>query len=293
MASRLLGGAGQEREAGADKRISKAADAIASGKPSLVWLQGATESGCTVSFSNAEYPDIFQAIEGVRLEFQQTLSAKSGTFVLDKYKKGGLDILVLEGAVPSGKFGFMGEDENGEEIPFENWVKQLGAVAKYAIAVGTCASFGGIHAARPNPTGCRCMQDVLPDKAVVKIPGCPPHPDWISLSLLALLEGKPLPNFWNKKVHERCNYHYCYENEEFSKEFDQDACRKKIGCKGQDDYADCAVRKWNRQSFCMEVGAPCTGCVSKGFPDATSPFFEEKSPVASFSAKKLNFGSKK
>jgi len=279
--------------AGSDARVAKAADAVSSGKPSVVWLQGATESGCTISFSNSEYPDLFQAIEGVRLEFQQTLSKKSGSFVLEKYRKGGLDVLIVEGAVPEGKYCFLGEDENGDAIPFEKWVEDLGAVATHVIAVGTCACFGGIPSAKPNPTNCRSVQEVLPDRKVVKIPGCPPHPDWISFSILALLEGKPLPDFWKRKVHERCNYHYCYENEEFSKEFGEDGCGKKMGCKGQDDYADCALRKWNRQSFCMEVGAPCTGCVRKGFPDATTPFFEETSPVASLSAKKLNFGSKK
>ena len=44
------------------------------------------------------------------------------------------------------------------------------------IAMGSCASWGGVPSADPNPTGAVGVSSIISRKAVVNLPGCPPNP---------------------------------------------------------------------------------------------------------------------
>jgi hydrogenase small subunit len=256
----------------------------------VIWLQAAGDSGCTISFLQSASPDLVDVIANFRLsvDFQPTIMIPSGETALAALEKAGagtvpLDILIVEGAVPSGGFCTVGEAAG-----------RLGAKAKSVVAVGTCASFGGISAARPNPTGCRPVSAVLPGKRVVNIPGCPAHPDWVILTLANILNGRP-PSldsrgrptaFFSEDVHEECPLEESYE-ENRAGTFAKPGCLFNLGCKGKITKADCPTRLWNNKtSFCIagprrygfelyRAGAPCIGCTEPGFPDPPfAPFYK-------------------
>ena len=110
-------------------------------------------------------------------------------------------VLVIEGSVPNekikqeGYWAAMGTDQKtGQPIPSCEWIDRLAPKALAVVAVGTCATYGGIHAMSNNPTGCMGVADYLgwnwKSKAgipVVNVPGCPIQPDNFMETLLWLL----------------------------------------------------------------------------------------------------------
>jgi len=277
----------------------------------LVWLQGASDTGCTVSFLNAEQPDVVQMMRkfGLNIAYHPTISPASGTEVigiLNHFARGSdrLDILVVEGAVQLGPDGTGNYCLIGEK-PFKDIVQELTRVAQYTVAVGTCASFGGIPAIGSNPTQATGLQFHKNKKGgllgasyvsaaglpVINISGCPAHPDWIVQTLEAALLGKldnlqldeyqrPM-DFYGEVAHQGCPRNEYFEYKMSSKAFTEPGCLYMyLGCKAPFVYSDCNKRLWNRQSSCTRAGAPCIGCVQPNFPEETLPFFEFKQLVA-------------
>jgi len=197
--------------------------------------------------------------------------------------------LVVEGAIPiaaNGKFCSIGEIDH-KEITMMDLVKDLGPRAGSVIAVGTCATFGGIPAAQGSITQARGVMDFFKtfhiNTPVVNIPGCPPHPDWIVGSIAHLLTkgipqldefGRPVV-FYGENIHDNCPRIDQYDAGNMSETLsDPKGCRMDLGCKGPVTYADCYQRKWNSGlNWCVD-NAVCTGCVEPGFPDLTSPFYD-------------------
>lgn len=278
-------------------------------KVHVVWLQGAGDTGCTISLlQGAEpYPDLVDVIRQFKLsvDFHPTIMVPAGDEAIKPLEDaaGGitpLDVLIVEGAVPKGHYCTVGEI-NDEAIPFEDWVEVLGAKAKHIVAVGTCAAFGGIPAANPNPTGCISVAEALGKRLdeIVNIPGCPPHPDWMTLTLATVLSGV-MPNldkygrpkeFFQDKIHENCPLKRRHDEENFAKYPSDSGCLYRLGCKGKGPGArgDCPVRLWNNETSCCTAGkwidddtqlypagAPCIGCTEPEFPDSPwSPFYEK------------------
>jgi hydrogenase small subunit len=272
----------------------------ADGSVHVIWLQGASDSGCTISLLQGVDPDLVDAINNFRLavDFNPTLMIPSGDAALAALTGAvsgvtPLDVLIVEGAVPTGDFCTVGELD-GQPVTFESWVKNLAAKAKHIVAVGTCAAFGGIPAAMPNPTGCRPVSTVVPRRRVINIPGCPAHPDWVLLTLATLLSGR-VPSlddhrrpkvFFHEDLHDDCPLEHYYERHQFAAAPGQPGCLYNLGCRGKMTDADCPTRYWNNKtSFCMSgpwqqgrqlyyAGAPCIGCTQPGFPDPPfSPFY--------------------
>jgi hydrogenase small subunit len=160
------------------------------------------------------------------------------------------------------------------------------------LTVGTCAAYGGLSAAAPNPTGSKGVSDVFADlkidTPVINIPGCPCHPDWfIGTVAKILLYGMPKPKeldghgrlklFFGRSVHNRCINRDYLDEGIFASTFGEEGCLLELGCKGPFTNADCPIRLWNGSvSWCINVGAPCIGCTEKGFPDAHSPIYQRR-----------------
>lgn len=266
----------------------------AAGNPPVIWIQGASCTGCSISLLNSEQPGIKEILtEVIGLKFHPNVSAAAGDLamkVIDDTAKAGNFYLVVEGAVSTadnGVYCSVGE-RYGKPLTFLDRVKELGSRAAAVLSVGTCASFGGIPAAHPNPTGCKSVQDVLKEAGiktpVINISGCPPHPDWIVGTLAHVLLFGDIPEldqfgrpkvFYGKLVHENCPRRQYFDASKFAKNFSEPGCLLEIGCKGPLAHCDCFDRQWNGGvNWCIKAGAPCIGCTESEFPGCSTPFYE-------------------
>jgi hydrogenase small subunit len=261
----------------------------------VVWLQGGGCSGCSVSLLNAESPTITELLLGevvpgkhVNLLWHPNISASQGAQfleIMDEVKKrpAGSFVLVVEGTVPTKDDGVYCEvgERSGKPVSLLEHVLELSPRAMAVLAIGTCAAFGGIPAAPPNPTGSKSVTAVLAEHGittpVVNIPGCPPHPDWFIGTVAAVLigglemvkvdeHGRPLA-FYGKLIHDNCPRRGQFDQGMFAKDFSDDGCLYKLGCKGPVTHSDCPIRKWNGGvNWIIGSGHPCMGCVEPTFP---------------------------
>jgi len=254
------------------------------GNPSVIWLQGQGCTGCSVSTLNAAYPDIAKVLtEIISLEFHATVMADAGDPALKILEDAlqnqkGKFILVVEGAIPTasgGAYNTMGEKE-GKPITALDWVTELGNSAQAVLNVGTCSSFGGIPAGKPNPTGAKAVKDVLPNATMINIPGCPPHPDWIIGTIahvllygLPQLDGQLRPQvFFQGLIHENCERRAYFEEGKFASDYGEEGCLFQLGCKGPISHCDVSIRGWNNGvNWCCRSGGPCIGCTEPTYPD--------------------------
>ncbi|MEI7832677.1 MAG: twin-arginine translocation signal domain-containing protein [bacterium] len=242
--------------------------------PSVLWLTGAGCSGCSVSFLNRISTDAPHTagdvlIESINLAYHPTLMSATGNQavdVLQKVYKEGNYILVIEGGVPTAFDGksCIAWTYNGEQVTFKDAVISLAKRASNVVCIGTCASFGGVTAAPPNPTGVKGVPAVIGTETV-NIPGCPPHPDWTVWAIVQLLLNKPITKDVNGRpmeiygitVHRQCPRR------------GTDICLEDLGCKGKRTYANCPKIGWNNKvSWCIDANAPCQGCTDPTYPMA-------------------------
>ena len=276
-------------------KIAEALDMLSTGQAPLIWLQGQSCSGCSVSFLNSDQPNPVELLTiYISLRFHTTLSTATGDVGMgvlnDAVQQSGY-ILVVEGSIPAG----MPEAcVAGHEL-ISKQVIRAAKQAKAVVAVGSCASSGGIPAAENNLTGAMGVSDFFQkenlSRPVISIPGCPVHPDWLVGSLIHILKfglpdlddsGRP-KMFFGKLIHDQCPRFADYEREKFAKTFSDDGCFFKLGCLGPITYADCTNRLWNSgTNYCIKSGAPCIGCTSQAYAEKASfPFFRkiEQNPL--------------
>ena len=176
----------------------------------LLWLQGGACSGNTMSFLNAEEPSACDLVTdfGINILWHPSLGMELGDnlkklLVALTSGKMPLDIFVFEGTVVRAPGG-TGEWNRFAGRAMQDWVKELAAVASYTVAVGDCATWGGIPATAPNPSDSVGLQFLKRDSGgflgkgykskaglpVINIPGCPAHPDWITQIVVAVATGR-------------------------------------------------------------------------------------------------------
>ena len=187
--------------------------------------------------------------------------------------------------------------ETGQPITTNEWVDRLSSKAAAVVAIGTCATYGGIPAMKNNPTGAMGLPDYLgwnwKSKAglpVVCIPGCPAQPDNMTEVLLYLvlhlgglapapeLDDQLRPKWlFGRTAHESCNRAAFYESGDFATEYGSDhRCLVKLGCKGPVVKCNVPLRGWvNGIGGCPNVGGICMACTMPGFPDKYMPFMQE------------------
>jgi hydrogenase small subunit len=262
----------------------------ASNRLPVIWVQGQSCSGCSVSLLNKFDPSIAKVItEFVSLNFHQTIMAGTGdvavSVIEDAVEKKRKDfILVVEGSIPmkSDMYCTIGE-VRGRRVGVREWVERLGANAKAVVAVGSCATYGGIPAALPrdgsgNPTGAIGTAELLKGKNVVNIPGCPPHPDWMVGTLVyVLLNNGQIPKldeynrpllYYGTTVHELCDRLPDYKRNHFATHWGDEGCLYNLGCLGMDTGCDIPKRKWvGTFNSCTHCGGGCIGCTEPVFPD--------------------------
>ncbi len=254
-------------------------------KRNLVWLELTGCSGNIISLLDGSNPDFKYLISQMtNFIYNNSLSVSEGQSAMEQlFSVLGNDyILAVEGAVATknnGLYNIIGRLD-GKPVTALNAVKKLGEKATCVIAIGACATHGGVSAARPNPAECVSMQSVL-NRKVIKLPGCPCHPDWFMGTLAhILLYGEPELDsrdrpllFYSTLIHDRCPRRSYFDKGIFAQKLGDKTCMFKLGCRGPVTRVDCPIRQWNQYvNWPIEDDTPCIGCAQFGFPDAMEPF---------------------
>jgi len=257
--------------------------------PRLIYLQGLSCTGCSISLLQADSPSPLSLITDYsQLVFHADLSATSGSQALemiDRYIGGeaGEYILAVEGAIP-------------EKMPdaciighktFAQYLEDASRTMTAVVAIGACACDGGIPAAEGNPTGAIGLKEFYAKrsmaKPVISIRGCPVHPDWVWHTIVHLVragmpkltaDGSP-ERFYDRKIHETCPRYHDFQEEIFATRLGEKGCLFKLGCLGPQTAADCSTRWWNGgTTWCVDATAPCIGCASPIFArHKAQPFY--------------------
>lgn len=260
-------------------------------KPPVIWLEMMTCTGDFLSVANTLRPDMRELLfDTIDLCYSNTAMAAEGDLAIGVLKETverekGEYILIAEGTVPlkaGGRYGAIGHHPDGSIFTDLEAIRFTAPKAKYIMAVGTCASFGGPYAAHPNPSGSVPVHKVV-DSQVINVPGCPVHPDWVVGTLThLLLYGVPELDafnrpkvFFGRRIHDWCPRRQHFDNGVFATDPGEEKCTYKIGCKGPVTFVDCPTRQWigEHNSWPVEANTPCIGCVSPDFPDGMSPFY--------------------
>jgi hydrogenase small subunit len=259
--------------------------------PPVIWLHGQECTGCDESFIRSQSPLASDVVLNmISLEYSDTLSAAAGEpfehhlkELMKKYV--GQYILAVEGGVPladNGIYCMVGGRT------FLAALKEAAAGAAAIVEYGSCAAWGGIQAAKPNPTKSVSVSDVVSGKPIVKVPGCPPIPEVMTAVVMHFalfgqlppLDGQGRPKqFYGNRIHDTCYRRPFFDSGLFVEKFDDAGakagwCLYKVGCRGPVAYNSCGnMRWWNGLSYPIQSGAPCFACGSNNFWD-NGPFYE-------------------
>lgn len=259
--------------------------------PPVIWLHGHECTGCDEAFIRSQAPLASDLILNmIALEDMEVLGAAAGeqlehhaAEIMKAYA--GQYLLLVEGAVP------MGDDGIYCMVGGRTFVDTLKEAAQGAVAVvevGSCAAWGGIQAANPNPTDSVAVSSVISGKPIIKVPGCPPIPEvltgvvmhYVLFGQIPPLDGQGRPKqFFGNRIHDTCYRRAFFDSGMFVEKFDDIAskagwCLYKVGCRGPEAYNSCGnMRWWNGLSYPIQSGAPCIACASNNFWD-NDPFFE-------------------
>ncbi|GHJ42552.1 hydrogenase expression protein HypE [Streptomyces sp. TS71-3] len=281
----------------------------------ILWTsEGMSCDGDTVSVTAATLPSLEDVLLGavpglpkVHLH-NKVLAYETGEDFLTPFRRAaegnlGPFVLVVEGSIPNeeingeGYWSAMGNDpETGEPMTLNRWIDMLAPKAWAVVAIGTCATYGGIHAMAGNPTGCMGLADYLGwdfrsagDLPIINVPGCPVQPDnftetllWVLHQAAGLAPTIPLDDqlrptwLFGKTVHEGCDRAAYYEQGDFAKDYNSPKCQVKVGCWGPVVNCNVTKRGWmDGLGGCPNVGGICIGCTMPGFPDKFMPFMDE------------------
>lgn len=255
--------------------------------PPVLWLQGAACTGCSISLMNVTNPTIDDVLlNKISMKYHPNLSTAAGDLAVSSIidssnANNGAFILCVEGGIPTGANGsccVIG-DRNGTNWTMLSALNELGPKAKYVVAVGTCAAYGGV--VKPSTyTSVKTVKDVLAGKTrnpIINLPGCPAHPNTIVGTLITLLttgmpsldsDGRPRAYYPNS-IHEKCPRRETNE----ANSVGVYGCYEEVGCKGPDTFMQCPQVKWNNGvNWCIDANMACIGCAAKSFPQ--SPLYK-------------------
>jgi hydrogenase small subunit len=254
-------------------------------RPRIYWLNFAACTCCTESLIKSSHPLIADALLGtISLDYMETIQVAAG-HQAEKILWDGIEenagkyVLAVEGSVPTKDGGVYCTVGGMTAI---DYLHKAAADAKAVIAVGSCASFGCVTTAHPNPTGCKPIHKLVTGKPMVNLPGCPPIADALVGTILHLVAFDRLPEldslnrprvFYGQKIHEQCFRRAFFDSGMFAEKFDDDGARKgwclyKLGCRGPITANACATVKWNDGvSFPIQSGHPCLGCSEPNYWD--------------------------
>ena len=261
-------------------------------RPPVVWLHFQECTGCTETLLRASHPDVARLIlDLISVDYHETLLAAAGTQAEEILhetvsENTGKFICVVEGAIPTRDNGIY--CKTGGKTALEI-INEVAPKAVAVIAMGTCAAFGGIQAASPNPTGAKGVRDIIGSTPIINCPGCPPNPVAFLGTVLHYLTFQRLPSTdrlgrplfaYGRKIHDHCERRPHFDEGRFVEEFGDCGhrdgyCLYKVGCKGPETYSNCPSVRFNDVGvWPVSVGHGCVGCTEPDFWDTMTLFYE-------------------
>lgn len=269
-------------------RVAAAAESAV--RPPVIWLHFQECTGCSESLLRSSHPTISELIlDMISLDYHETLMAGSGIQAEEALKaslkeNAGKYFLVVEGAIPTAERGIY--CKVGGKTAMES-LQHAAEGAAAILCIGTCSSYGGIQSVGPNPTGAVGVRDLVEEKPIVNIPGCPPNPYNFLSTILYYLTFKRLPELdslgrpkfaYGRRIHEHCERRPHFDAGRFAQNYGDSGhsegyCLYKLGCKGPATFANCSVQRFNDVGvWPVSMGHPCIGC--------TEPDILFKLPIA-------------
>ncbi len=279
-----------------------AAALVQAKRPSVIWLSFQECTGCTESLTRSHSPTLESLIfDMISLDYHHTLQAASGFAAVQAREEAmqvfyGKYLLLVDGSIPLNDGGVYSTIAGRTNLDL---LQEAAKGAAAIVAVGSCAAFGGLPNAQPNPTGAVAVSDIVKDKPIINISGCPPIPavitgvlaHYLTFGALPALDDLGRPKaFYGETIHDRCYRRPMYEQGKFAKTFDDEGARNgwclyELGCKGPTTHNACATTKWNGGAgFPIEAGHGCIGCSEPKFWDAGSFYAPLPAPAADVSS---------
>jgi hydrogenase small subunit len=272
-------------------------------KPTVVWLEFQDCTGDTEAFLRASKPTAADVIlDLLSVDYHETIMAAAG-HQAEAARKGVVDtkkgqyIAIVEGSIPTGANGAYCTigGKSAQQIANEVCKNALAV-----IAVGTCAAYGGLPAASPNPTGALSVGDAVSGiKTLINLPACPVNGENLTAVIAYFLTyGKwpatdryARPIFaYGKIIHDNCERRAHFDAGQYVEQWGDEGhrlgyCLYKVGCKGPVTYHNCPNIGWNENtSWPVGCGHPCIGCAEPGFWDKMTPFYSHLTGVPGFGA---------
>ncbi len=276
------------------------AEAVPALKPSVIWLHFQECTGCTESLLRSSHPALGELVlDIISLDYHETLFAAAGYQIeaaLDQAMEAnaGAYVCVIEGSIPLADGGIYCKIAGHTALDIANKVAdKAGAI----IALGSCASWGGVQSSDPNPTQATGAPEVLKGKTVVTIPGCPANPynflgtvlQFLTLGTLPALDDKNRPEFaYGRLIHEHCPRRAHFDAGRFARQYGDEGhrlgyCLYPLGCKGPETHANCSVQQFGEVGvWPVGIGHPCFGCTEKGVAFTAPLHQESKLPADAF-----------
>lgn len=261
-------------------------------KPPLVWLEFQDCCGNTESFLRASKPSVADIVlDTLSVDYHETIMAAAGRQSEEALAKtlkeshGGY-LAVIEGSIPTGEDGIYCTIGGRAALDIAREVCE-GALA--TIAIGTCASFGGLPAAAPNPTGALGVSGAVPNvKNLINLPACPANVENLTALVVHFLtfgswpatDAQNRPLFaYGQLIHDACERRAHFDAGQYVEAWGDEAhrlgyCLYKMGCKGPVTYQNCPYVRWNEgTNWPIGCGHPCLGCAEPAFWDRMTPFY--------------------
>jgi quinone-reactive Ni/Fe-hydrogenase small subunit len=253
----------------------------------VIWLELQDCAGNSEAILRSDAPTIDELIlEIISLEFNETLMVAAGHQAEEHLEESmehfkGKYLCVVEGSIPLGMDGQYGTIGAMGET-FEEHLIRVAKDSAAVVAVGTCATFGGVPAAYPNPTNAVGVQDVVRGKPIINIPACPANPANITGTILHFVLTGQVPELdhlnrpkfaFGYRIHDNCERRAHFDAGEFVEEWGDEGaqnnfCLYKMGCKGPMTFNNCSIVRYNEAvNWPIGAGHGCIGCSEPQFWD--------------------------
>lgn len=257
-------------------------------KPNVVWLQLQECTGCSESALRSGGTTVEELVLSLTsVNYFELLMAPSGHAAEEVLAETNKEphILVVNGSIPTKDGGIYGTI-GGKTM--EQILRESAENATAILAVGACAVWGSVQASKPNPTGAVGVDEIITDKPVINVAGCPPIGEVITAAITYLLTHDDLPELdnegrpkfaYDQRIHDSCPRRAHFDAGQFVRTFDDEAARSgwclyEMGCKGPSTFSPCPIIQWNMgTSWPIGAGHPCIGCTEKDFFDRFTPFY--------------------